>query len=341
MVQYVFTPWRDQGELLTVRQQFYPETARARGRERLAADTSDALDRLAKEDEDRQRAVARVSLWMHRGHCPHLIESTALLTASQLLERGQKVGSQQDSPAARSAIRASYATAFSRFVTGLLDGHQDKQHKMSMYSVAKEIGLPAAFVELRHQVTHEQLPSLAKLRASARNALNWIWEYYWKHLEEPRPAEGAAGDRASALVLDPDLYKAIKRCSGAGDAQYRKVFQDEVVSRYPEAEILQVLQQIPSSTREPRFLLTATRLLHELLLHQAPNTAAKTPDELHDVQIARGLMYVAKTKMKSLKGEADEGNRVEEGDDSTTVAPDSRSWVRDPDKWLPKPIGVV
>ncbi|KAJ4306377.1 rRNA-processing protein las1 [Collariella sp. IMI 366227] len=43
------------------------------------------------------------------------------------------------------------------FVTGLLDSHQDKQRKMSMYDVAKSVGLPATFVELRHQATHEQL----------------------------------------------------------------------------------------------------------------------------------------------------------------------------------------
>ncbi|UPK93390.1 hypothetical protein LCI18_004325 [Fusarium solani-melongenae] len=80
------------------------------------------------------------------------------------------------------AVRAAYSAAFSRFVTGLLDGHQDKQRKQSMYSIAKTIGLPATFVELRHQSTHEQLPSLAKLRTAAKKALAWIWDYYWKHL---------------------------------------------------------------------------------------------------------------------------------------------------------------
>ena len=53
------------------------------------------------------------------------------------------------------------------FVTGLLDSHQDKARKISMYGVAKSVGLPATFVELRHQATHEQLPSLTRLRAAA------------------------------------------------------------------------------------------------------------------------------------------------------------------------------
>lgn len=69
-----------------------------------------------------------------------------------------------------------------RFVTGLLDSHQDKARKLSMYGVAKTIGLPASFVELRHQGTHEPMPSLTQLRPAARRALTWIWEYYWKNL---------------------------------------------------------------------------------------------------------------------------------------------------------------
>lgn len=71
-----------------------------------------------------------------------------------------------------------------RFVTGLLDSHQDKARKLSMYGVAKTLGLPASFVELRHQGTHEPMPSLGQLRPAARRALVWIWEYYWKNLPE-------------------------------------------------------------------------------------------------------------------------------------------------------------
>lgn len=64
-----------------------------------------------------------------------------------------------------------------------------------MYGIAKTIGLPAAFVELRHQGTHEPMPSLAQLRPAAARALVWIWEYYWKNLpeEEASLEEGEAG----------------------------------------------------------------------------------------------------------------------------------------------------
>ncbi|KAH0493861.1 hypothetical protein TgHK011_000507 [Trichoderma gracile] len=145
-------------------------------------------------DGEKHKAVGRVSMWMQRGNCPHMVESTALLMAAVLSDEAAATG---NAGASTYAVRAAYAAAFSRFVTGLLDGHQDKLRKQSMYSIAKNIGLPATFVELRHQATHEQLPSLAKLRSAAKKALDWIWDYYWKHLGEAEKAK----DPCKELVL--------------------------------------------------------------------------------------------------------------------------------------------
>ncbi|ORY71688.1 Las1-like-domain-containing protein [Pseudomassariella vexata] len=174
MVQYIHTPWRDQAALLEVRGQFYPATQ---------STTDDITDQQAAAEEQQRHAVSRVAVWVQRGSCPHMVESTSLLMAA-LLDDFQEARTRSSS--ASSAVRLAYSAAFSRFVTGLLDSHQDKQQKQSMYSVAKTIGLPATFVELRHQCTHEQLPSLLKLRSAAHKSLAWIWDYYWKHLSEDR-----------------------------------------------------------------------------------------------------------------------------------------------------------
>lgn len=101
MVQYVLTPWRERKELLLVRDQFY---ATDQGSGTSAADASNS-DNVA----ERQRlAVARVSMWMQRGNCPHLVESTALLTAAVLSDGGTDGGMY--------AVRAAYSAAFSRYV---------------------------------------------------------------------------------------------------------------------------------------------------------------------------------------------------------------------------------
>lgn len=110
MVQYVFTPWRDRGELLAVRRQLYPQHH------------DGTTDDAAEQRQQQQHAVARVSMWMQRGGCPHLVESTALLRAAILSDLAAAAGhrSESDADAARSsgayAARAAYSAAFSRYV---------------------------------------------------------------------------------------------------------------------------------------------------------------------------------------------------------------------------------
>ncbi|CAK7263138.1 rRNA-processing protein las1 [Sporothrix epigloea] len=179
MVQYVFTPWRNRRELLTVRQQFYPTCD---GETRAASTECDTAVRAAQH-----AAVARVAMWMQRGHCPHMVESTALLMAAILSEEEPSSSSSAATSMGSSAAyaaRATYAAAFSRFVTGLLDGQQDRARKLSMHGLAQAVGLPPGFVELRHQATHEALPSLRRLRLASRQALTWIWGYYWANMED-------------------------------------------------------------------------------------------------------------------------------------------------------------
>lgn len=45
------------------------------------------------------------------------------------------------------------------------------------------LGVPASFVELRHEATHRDLPSLVVLRSAALRSLDWLWEFYWAKLD--------------------------------------------------------------------------------------------------------------------------------------------------------------
>lgn len=101
------------------------------------------------------------------------------------------------------ALRSIYAMAFSRFVNALVDrdvrksttatiakddmavdwddGSASRRGQNSMYAHALKLGLPEAFVDLRHQAIHEDMPSLEVLRMSTRQALDWLWEKWWKY----------------------------------------------------------------------------------------------------------------------------------------------------------------
>ncbi|KAG8421772.1 rRNA-processing protein las1 [Metarhizium acridum] len=129
MVQYVLTPWWDRNELLLVRDQFYaassdnssspsparryashPEGSEVSNQDHHArSQPSQSADADGGTTDQQRQAVARVSMWMQRGNCPHLVEATALLTAAVLSDHfgGADAGGSY-------AVRAAYSAAFSR-----------------------------------------------------------------------------------------------------------------------------------------------------------------------------------------------------------------------------------
>ncbi|RJE24710.1 Cell morphogenesis protein Las1 [Aspergillus sclerotialis] len=155
MAKLVFTPWKHHSQLLSVRGQFYPPPAYI-------------------GPDMRSRACATVSAWKLRGSLPHAVEATSLLTDAILHDDALKNSV--------FAIRATYAAAFCRFVTLLVDSKIHGQRK-TMFQRAVDLGLPASFVELRHEATHRELPSLVVLRNAAQRSLEWLWDYYWAKID--------------------------------------------------------------------------------------------------------------------------------------------------------------
>lgn len=187
----------------------------------------------------------------------------------------------------------------------MLDGHQDKQRKQSMYSIAKTIGLPATFVELRHQSTHEQLPSLAKLRSAARKALDWIWDYYWKHLGEE--SEDPCKDAVLAYLREEDETKA------------RGLVNE--LEQWPRERVLKTIEDLKTSLPGNKVYLKCARLSQELV------EAAAKPEE--DVMV---------TDTDELgTGDSQQAKPEEEIEDSD----DDFGWSRFKGTWRPKPIGIV
>ena len=77
-----------------------------------------------------------------------------------------RVGTSQRS---ETELRLSYSIIIVRAVNGLVDPSQQGYFADSVASLAQRIGLPAWFVELRHDATHQQLPSLTMLRTAAQH----------------------------------------------------------------------------------------------------------------------------------------------------------------------------
>ena len=53
-----------------------------------------------------------------------------------------------------------------------------------MFVKAQEIGIPASFVELRHEIAHAELPSLVVLRRAIERSMTWLWDDYWRYQDK-------------------------------------------------------------------------------------------------------------------------------------------------------------
>lgn len=138
-----------------------------------------------------------------------------------------------------SALQLAYAMALTRcvdvhlrrsdprsFVNGLVDPAQQSAFARPVATIARELGLPLWFVELRHASTHTDLPSLASLRSAAQLALDWLRDRYWL----PQRAHGEDGDAQSGETSsrDAQIYAHLRRDAVEVLAAY-KVLRKTVV----------------------------------------------------------------------------------------------------------------
>ncbi|PNS19368.1 hypothetical protein CAC42_2545 [Sphaceloma murrayae] len=186
--QYYVTPWRTRSELLSVQRQILsPKGGAAR--------------------DSYQDALDRIRVWALRGNLPHAVESTGLLLEAQLFH-------EQGNTTSIFPISATYTAALTRFVTGFADlGRSRSGPGQSMLEVAKEINLPAHFVELRHEAAHEGMPNLRRLVQATEEALEWLKDTYWSRLEglESTSVSAIAGEKPmSARDLEQRLRVSLK-----------------------------------------------------------------------------------------------------------------------------------
>ena len=203
------------------------------------------------------------------------------------------------------------------FVTGLLDSHQDKLRKQSMYSIAKVIGLPATFVELRHQSTHEQLPSLAKLRSAASRALAWIWGYYWEHLSELDSAPNPQQDPCRAALL---------RYMREDDEARRAKIIKELDGSWETDRLLRTLTELQETLPGNQVYLKCLKLSRDLLAWEEKRKSEK------ETEVEVAVDAEEKAQHRAV---------IQEKADQSAQEGSATGWSSYQGHWEPKPIGVV
>ncbi|KAJ4290370.1 rRNA-processing protein las1 [Kalmusia sp. IMI 367209] len=196
-LQFVVTPWRDANELLGLRRDLFASGQDAFERRERAVNKVRQLVILQQQQQQQQHVAwgawkkANVTRTLE---LPLLLESTADIVDAKL--RDERGG------LPHSALRLVYATAISRFITGLADTQSD------LARLHPKLSFPLALRETRHCIVHRHLPSLAELKRAARDSLDWLWEWYWSRLDTalaptpfpPHLSEREARERLSAVL---------------------------------------------------------------------------------------------------------------------------------------------
>jgi ribosomal biogenesis protein LAS1 len=197
-----------------------------------------------------------------------------------------------------------------------------------MYSIAKTIGLPATYVELRHQATHEELPSLSKLRAGTQKALQWIWDYYWAQLTEQK--ERPEVDECKILV---------QRLVAEKDERTRQKLEASL-GKWGKARVIDTLMELQGAVKDAEALIRIIKLQENMI---SPSSSAADDEQepgsrgnsLDEVRAELALMEKDLTS-----SDHDEPSpklrRVERSRDRN-----SKGWAMWEGPWVPKPIGVV
>jgi len=117
----------------------------------------------------------------------------------------------------------TYAMAIVRFINGMADPMQTGPYARPISMIAQRLGIPAEIVQLRHQATHEDLPSLNVLQSGLWSCIAYLRDYVMGPLvfAMDSPSAGMSTSReAQKRDLAIQLDSAIKRYKKLMKAYY-------------------------------------------------------------------------------------------------------------------------
>uniref|UniRef100_A0A0D9XXL1 Uncharacterized protein n=1 Tax=Leersia perrieri TaxID=77586 RepID=A0A0D9XXL1_9ORYZ len=124
-------------------------------------------------------ALRRIAAWRSRGSLPVPVDVTAAFVEIRLRDpffRG--VMAADDALESEEMLTMLYSMAIMRLVNGFVEN----PHKKTGYSIsdlAEAVGIPRVLVDIRHESSHRNLPSLRLLRLAAIKAFDWLKCIYW------------------------------------------------------------------------------------------------------------------------------------------------------------------
>ncbi|CAG8956593.1 hypothetical protein HYFRA_00011904 [Hymenoscyphus fraxineus] len=202
---------------------------------------------------------------------------------------------------------------------------------MSMYSIAKSIGLPATYVELRHQATHEELPSLSKLRTATQKALMWIWEYYWVNLT----ANDDGREEAGGVT---ECREFVKRVVGEENDERRRELHSHL-SNWEEDELLMAITEVQWTEKDSKILLRCLEL-HRNISNRGATSSGTTGQGIKVENLDKLRQEMASME-QCLEDDQDESRAKHRVEEKAVPLEEGNGWTMWEGPWVPKPIGLV
>ncbi|KAK4435603.1 hypothetical protein Salat_0723800 [Sesamum alatum] len=133
-------------------------------------------------------ALQRISTWRSRGCTAVAIEVTASIVEIQQKDPFFRNDLNESASQSEEMLAMLYCMAIMRLVNCVVEKNR-KKNEISIGEAADAIGIPRMLIDIRHEGSHRDLPSLQLVRLASKKALDWLVSYYWIPQEEAIPSQ--------------------------------------------------------------------------------------------------------------------------------------------------------
>ncbi|XP_050237061.1 uncharacterized protein LOC126686842 [Mercurialis annua] len=133
-------------------------------------------------------AINRISTWRSRGCLPVIIDVTSSIIEIQQKDPHFRKDLPSDALHSEQMLAMLYCMAILRLVNCVVEKTR-KKNEISIAEAASAIGIPRTLIDVRHEGSHRDMPSLTLLRSAAAKALGWMSACYWEPQSKQIPTQ--------------------------------------------------------------------------------------------------------------------------------------------------------
>jgi ribosomal biogenesis protein LAS1 len=250
-------PWKDEWELESVGMALTTLSAHGDHTNTNTNTNTDTNDDM-QQGMTTSQALAQVAVWKAKSsleRLPHAIESTAALAQVSLrdfMSRRYYSRAAGSSSCTVTELRLAYSAAITRTINGFADVLQQQRFQAASVSVlCGQIGIPSWLVDVRHEASHNSLPTLGVLRLAAGTLLEFLHSEYWIPISDSRRGWNT-NDNKNNNNKEQSLHTQQQQQLQRQAAEYLTQYKSASTSTYITVETKTVAGDSASSSSSKR-----------------------------------------------------------------------------------------